>query len=61
MAVINLNIPDAAMQRILDGLVPNDPAPLTQGQAAKAKIIELIKAEVKKTEDQNVAINVDIT
>ena len=61
MAVISLTIPDQFMQRILDGLVPNDPAPLTQGQAAKAKIIELIKAEVMKTEYKNDDIGVDIT
>jgi len=61
MATITLTIPDAAMQRILDGLVPGDPAPLTQVQAAKARIIELVKAEVQKTEYKNDDIGVAIT
>jgi len=61
MAQITLNIPDAAMQRVLDGLVPDDPAPLTQAQAAKARIVELIKAQVQLTEYKNEDIGVDIT
>jgi hypothetical protein len=52
MATITINIPDAQLQRVLDGLMPpgDDFGGLTQAQAAKAKIIGFIKDQVRTEE-----------
>ena len=49
MATISITIPDAQLQRVLDGLMPpgDDFGGLTQAQAAKAKVITFIKDQVR--------------
>lgn len=58
MATISITIPDAQLQRVLDGLVPpgSDLGGLTQPQAAKAKIITFIKSEVRASELEAIRI-----
>ena len=50
MATISITIPDAIMQRVLDGMVPVPPQGLTQAQAAKAMLISYMKTTVRNTE-----------
>jgi hypothetical protein len=50
VAEIILTIPDPVVQRVLDGLVPEIPAGMTQGEAAKKVIIDFIKSAVRSTE-----------
>jgi hypothetical protein len=52
MATISITIPDAQLQRVLDGLMPpgDDFHGLTQAQAAKAKIVAFIKDQVRTEE-----------
>ena len=54
MATISITIPDAQLQRVLDGMVPVPVGGETQGETAKNKIIKFVKDTVL-TQEQALA------